>query len=273
MENKTKTTMLLTALVSLSVQIADANLVPNPGFESFSACPVDDNSITDGYADNWSAPTLGTSDYFNACANSGEVLLGVPDNGPGSQTPFDGNGYAGLAAFGTIIGIEYREYIETPLSSPLVGGEEYTVSFYTSLAENSYFSIDSIGAYFSVGQVGLQSILTPLPFNPQINTPSGVFLDDVDNWMLVSGTFTAAGGEDYMVIGNFRDDASTNFSINGGLLQGAQTSYMYIDGVSVVAASAVVPIPSAVWLFSTGLMGLVGMSKFRRVRSTSASFR
>jgi len=256
--------MLLTAFVSLGSGVASANLVPNPGFENYTTCPVGDNSIADGYADSWSAPTVGSSDFHHSCANIVEPLLGVPNNIAGSQSPFDGNGYAGLATYAPLLGQEYREYIETPLTAPLVAGEEYTVSFYTSLADLSFWAADSIGAYLSVGQVGPQSFFDSLPLTPQINTPSGVFLDDSVNWMLVSGTFTAAGGEDHMVIGNFRDDTSTNISVtNGGLIEGAQLTYMYVDGVSVSAAAAV-PIPASAWLFGSGLIGLIGVAKKRK---------
>jgi len=48
--------------------------------------------------------------------------------------------------------------------------------------------------------------------------------------MLVSGPYTAAGGESYITIGSFHDDASQNVQPTGNLWPGAD---YYIDDVSV----------------------------------------
>src|ERR1043166_7746227 len=72
------------------------NLVPNPGFENYSACPSSASQICS--AAPWFQPTTdGTSDFFHTCAlpNIPAVFAGVPDNLYGSQVPHSGQGYAG----------------------------------------------------------------------------------------------------------------------------------------------------------------------------------
>ena len=67
---------------------------------------------------------------------------------------------------------------------------------------------------------------------PQIENPSGNILSDTLNWVQINGEFYANGGEKYITIGNFKDDAHTAFiqNTNGTWIY----SYYYIDDVSVI---------------------------------------
>jgi hypothetical protein len=127
----------------------------------------------------------------------------------------------------------YREYIEAPLLSPLVAGHTYTVSFYVSLASMSDCAIDNIGAYLSDNAVTSTSY-TNLPVVPQVRNPAGSFLNSA-NWTLIQGTyFSASGGESYLTIGNFYDDAQTPTQQTRPSGGGAIYAYYYIDDVSVI---------------------------------------
>ena len=86
-----------------------------------------------------------------------------------------------------------------------------------------------------MGPVGPIGNYAPLAFVPQIESPVNAFLSDTLNWMLVSGTFVAAGGEDHIVIGNFHDDATTNVQPTGNFWPG---TYYYVEDVSVEAQPA-----------------------------------
>lgn len=72
-------------------------------------------------------------------------------------------------------------------------------------------------------------------FTPQINNSSGYF--DSLNWTLVSGTYIASGGENWIVIGNFKDDATTSTSVYNSL--GAPSCYVYIDNVSLTPCTGI----------------------------------
>jgi hypothetical protein len=209
---------------------AQTNLVPNPSFESNTGIPTGYSQIN--LAVSWSTPTNGSPDYFHALAalSSG---MGVPLNDFGYQTPHGaGQAYAGFNALPVNF---YREYVETPLSSPLLAGQSYQVSFYVSLADNCRWAVDKIGAYLSVGPVGPVNTAYNLPFTPQINNPATSYITNKAGWTLISGLYVAAGGEDHIVIGNFFDNPSTvPLAGQGGNFQ---FSYYYLDDVSVALAS------------------------------------
>jgi hypothetical protein len=249
------------ALISFGViQTGSAqNLVPNPSFETFTACPA---GLSDFYATSWSAPTTGSPDYYNACA-APPTGVSVPTNSFGSQAARTGVAYAGFIVRPTN---DYREYVQAQLTQPLLPGQIVQIEFWVSYPEGSRDAIDRIGAYLSVGAVGPIANSSPLPLVPQVESPAGVFLNDETSWMQVTGTYTAAGGETHITLGNFRDNASTNVQQNSGFYPG---SYYYIDDVSVVvvgaAAGPAVPVLSRLGAALLAiLMGAVGGLLLRR---------
>lgn len=219
----------LAALLGPAAAPAHAvNLVPNPSFETYSSCP--DNLGQVDRALPWDIPTTGgSSDYYNSCA-TGISGVSVPANDFGNQGARTGNGYAGFIVRPIN---DYREYITIPLSAPLVASTTYTVEFWLSLCDLSNQSIDRMGAYLSVGPVGPVAGAPTLPYTPQVESPANTFLTDKTNWMQVTGNYTATGGESYITIGNFHDNASTNVSALGAGSYGG--TYYYVDDVSVTA--------------------------------------
>lgn len=218
----------LIALLAATAPVHAVNLVPNPSFETYSSCPDFLSEID--RAVPWDIPTTGgSSDYYNVCA-PGASLVSVPNNSFGTQAPRTGDGYAGIIVRPIN---DYREYITVPLTSPLIASTTYTVEFWLSLVDLSNQAIDRMGAYLSVGPVGPLPGAPTLPYTPQVESPANAFLSDKVNWMQVTGTYTAAGGESYITIGNFHDNASTNISPLGA---GSYTgTYYYVDDVSVTA--------------------------------------
>ncbi|MEP7265972.1 MAG: hypothetical protein ABI772_15820, partial [Bacteroidota bacterium] len=225
-----RTITFLILLITCSV-IQAQNLIPNGDFEQYSGCPDYEGQIDSALY--WKNPTSvnnggGTSDYLNQCATSGS-FVGIPENGLGYQPARSGAGYGGILLY-VLAAASYREYIETPFTSPLVAGSCYHFEMYINLANNCYFNTDDIGIYFSNTLISGITNDDPLPFLPQLNNTAGNFPDTL-NWTLVSGNYTAAGGESYLIIGNFKDDASTNVVIaNNAFLTAA---YFYIDDVSL----------------------------------------
>jgi len=128
--------------------------------------------------------------------------------------------------------------MQDSLLSPLVGGKKYYVTFYVSLADTCMFACNNIGAYLSdstlvyqntgIGKV--KSYLQPQISNDTAHNP----LTDEVNWMKISGSFVAAGGEQYIIIGNFVDDAHVDtIRVNSNTSLYDDCAYYYVDDVIV----------------------------------------
>lgn len=218
----------LLGLLLLSFSSIAQNLVPNYSFEDTLSCdlPIISN------APPWYNPTGTSPDYWNADAML--PLYRVPYNGFGYQPAKTGQAYAGLAtAFFDTSPTNAREYIETPLDSPLVAGKKYCVQFYVNLADSSEYATDGIGAYLSVDSVQDLNTTVNLPYVPQIANPDGNILTDHINWILISGEYTAIGGERFITIGNFKNDADSQTQQVNSSSFWAGWCYYFIEDVYV----------------------------------------
>lgn len=231
----------------LSAGLLAQNLVINPSFENYSSCPNGPSEFES--ANNWTHPfnnvigdTCSTSDLYNSCSFLGQFGVGVPDNIMGSEPAHTGNGYAGIILYEgfaltgctPIFGSNWREYAQGELSSPLQAGQEYCVSFWVSLADNVKWATDDIGVHFSNSQLSVNCTSVSnsvLQVTPQLEY-TGPDLDNANGWTELSWSYTAAGGEQFITIGNYKNDANTSYSCaNAGAFN--PYSYYYIDDVSV----------------------------------------
>lgn len=223
-----KTLYLYTLLFFYSVLgYAQTNLIPNPSFEDTVGCPAGLADISK--AAFWTAPTEGSPDFFYSC-NGGSA--GVPNNLFGNQNAFSGNAYVGIAVYDTWATWSYREYIQVQLNQTLSSGQEYWVTFYVNLSDSSFFAIREIGAYFSNTLIN-SSMDTTLSVVPQIEFTDSV-VTDKNGWVKITGSFTATGNENYMIIGNFNRSQNTSALATNG---NQNYSYYYIDDVCVSSDS------------------------------------
>lgn len=226
-------TFLILVVINANAQIN--NLVPNPSFEEYDSCPNYQAEIF--RASPWFQATQGTCDYFNVCCMIPPTSdgVGVPSNMMGFQYARTGSAYSGLVLlmFINTTNEIYREYIETKLLSPLISGKTYCVQFYVSRSNTSTIVTDSIGVYFSQDSVIDNTSITTLVYPNQIENPTGNYLSDTVAWMEVSGQFIAAGGENFMTIGNFNGNNPADFA------------YYYLDDVSVYSCDETVYVADA----------------------------
>jgi hypothetical protein len=211
------------------------NLVQNPSFEDITFCPTSVAQIDS--AEFWSNPIItvsySTPDLFNACSLSN--LVQVPSNNWGYQNARTGVGYVGFVAYYESYP-DFREYLQGNFSSPLQAGESYEVSFWISLSENSYYSISNIGVFFSDTLTAVLNQPPPnisfLQITPQVSIDS-LQLDNTSTWQKIEWTYTAQGGEEHFIIGNFEDDNNTTYAPAGGSHNDGNLAYYYIDDVAV----------------------------------------
>ena len=193
---------------------------------------------------HWFAATSFAVPFFNACNIQRIRNL---NNGPISwYQPRSGDAFINVVVYsqrelnGTLE--ELRSYPSVKLSNPLEAGCYYEISFYVKKANNdrtnnygnlSYPKIasDRIGAYISKDSLHNYNGSHPTFYNivPQIENPAGNFLTDSLNYVKISGSYQAEGGEQYLTIGNFRSNAETQIYPN----EHGSAQY-FIDDVSVI---------------------------------------
>ena len=193
-----RTSLFILVFFSAEKSLHAQNLVPNPGFEDTLGCVISIPDIT--CLLDWT--TINTGDL---CFN-GAVFF------PPSTIPaYEGTKYGGIEC-----SIDNPEYFQVQLNQTLQAGKRYCVSFRTSVCDWSTQAAPSMGIYFSNGFMTTNPHTTGLNAHVQ---ESVVF--DPTSWQLVSGMYTASGGEDHLVIGCFEN------------VLPSLGPYMYIDMIEV----------------------------------------
>jgi len=202
--------------------------VPNPSFEDTISCPY--NGSID-HVFGWSNGG-GTPDYFNSCCNGISPAFSVPNNWGGYQQAATGNGYCAVGIYANYYP-NAREFIIAQLTTPLTIGKKYDVSFETSLSLNDTM-------YFNCAANKLGALLSTVPYDignpPPIANFAHIYstnnITDTTNWSTINGMIIADSVYQYIIIGNFFDDFSTDTLIFKK--DTFQTAYYFIDDVSVV---------------------------------------
>lgn len=228
-----------------------ANLIPNPSFENTTAfCNgadnqiyVDQSPLVDWIGTDLLSTAISTPDIrrintdMSTCGGSTNVA---------NSTCFTGNKRVGI--FVKTSFANGREYVQVVLNSTLIAGRTYCLSAdlrsqYGS-AGNRLLDTDGFGAHFRNGGViniqtmnGGQHYIGPgsiLNLVPQVQQPAGSIITNACTTF--SQTFVAAGGENRVLLGNFRNDAGTSTAGS------STTSYLLIDNVQLYEVPIVLPI-------------------------------
>lgn len=216
-----KILFLFSFLLIANSLFAQQNLVPNPSFEIYSACPSGPDEVFK--ATDWSAYKE-SPDYFQTCATISQ--FSVPNNMFGYQQPLFGNAYCGFWAYS--FSAFYREIMGSQLVTPLIVGQKYFVSFEVALDNYGQCGTDKIGAKFSTIPF---SFSTPVPINNSAQVYASTIITDTLNWTKIRGSFIADSTYGYIMLGNFFYDINTDTSqITGNPFC---TTYYFIDNVCV----------------------------------------
>ncbi len=196
------------------------NLVLNPSFETHTACPSGSGNDV-AKAIGWDT-CRSSPDYFNTCSTI--PLFQVPINYFGKQVPINGEAYCGLYTYSS--SSFYRELIIGQLTAPLVLTQKYFISLKVNRADSNNvvgYSSNKIGIKFT--KVKQKYV----PINNIAHFYSNSIITDTVNWTKISGSFVADSAYNYLMLGNFFDDANTStFNHGNGVI-----AYYYIDEVCV----------------------------------------
>ncbi|MBK9477836.1 MAG: T9SS type A sorting domain-containing protein [Bacteroidetes bacterium] len=216
------------------------NIVPNGDFENFSTCPNIPTQLF--YATGWFQPhkysgnhnvnAFCSTDFFYQCADS-QSNVSVPMNFMGYQTAHSGTGYMGGALFTPFFaGNGEREYAETKLTQTLVAGKKYNLNYFVSLVNKSRYSITKFDAYFSNDSLlYTSSDRMKIPVTPQIQYNGRI--NDTLNWVQISGSYVAIGGENFLTLGNFHDVTLCD-SLSNPYFAPYPFAYYYYDDITLI---------------------------------------
>jgi len=231
------------------------NLVPNGDFETPSInCSGTISELFYNYTslehwygtDEWSCYPQppsdcnagSTPDYHNSNCNGSANDVGC-GSGNGAIGLFTSTNVEGQLVFGGTVS-QNREYVQVKLNTPLEAGKQYCASMVVKSSYPSPINVssDGIGMWFTDQKVNIDTQNSGEQFigpgsiinaSAQVQNPPGNIIDSTCT--IVSGTFCANGGEEWLVIGNFLEDV--NMSTNDPLGFFLTPNYMVIDDVNV----------------------------------------
>jgi len=221
---------------------AQTNVVPNHSFEVPDSCPATHSFLTPEEGPLHWFSGGGTPDYYQSCVPSPSEAA-VPQNDFAFQYPQDGENYIGLVTYEVNTG-SGREYAMVQLTSPLVQGQTYTVSFYANAAWNGtdslypqhYLASSHIGALFTMqprpwasGDPWTQATGSAHVHHPWI-------IADTVGWTLVSGSFVADSAYLYLMVGNHFNNSITD-TVHFGTYIWSPKAYTLVDNVCVSQGS------------------------------------
>lgn len=232
MIKKTCLTLIAAALTTCLAAQNEFNLVPNYSFEEVEKRIKGGGEVY--MAAPWKAVTSHPVDLYSADAKSSDY--GVPENKYGKEKARTGVNYAGVSFFG-YRGRLPRTYLGTQLTTPLESGKEYCVKFHFSLSDLSKYAVNNLGVYLSNEEIE-DATDGNLSLNPQIMSITNDVQEKQFLWESICGRYTAKGGEQYIIIGNFfPDDKTKQETLRlSREFSGRQNydAYYFIDDVSVI---------------------------------------
>lgn len=195
------------ALALPSLLQAQVNYVNNPGFEM--RCGSDSVYY-------WTGNDSVNCNYHRIYSSCSQIFTS-PLNLWTYQYPHSGESYV----IGTHIAYNNFDftsyYIKNRLKFPLIKNSTYCVRYYLNIGNNSTDAFDAFDVYFGnapdtlAGKLLCMQPITFLP--PQISNTFNNIISDTLNWTAMTGTFTASGGEKFLLFGNLRGTNISTLSI------------------------------------------------------------
>jgi len=228
---------ILLFLLQTNKLYAQYNLVRNYSFEDSVVCPSLGNNPL---PTPWYMPTsFQNGAFLHSC--SLDMYAGVPYNWVGTisfQYAKSGIGYAAIEAM-PIFFFNGRLYLQQKIKSILLANKCYYGEFWISLHNPCKLACNNIAMLLTDTAVSVDTNNYPsgiglIPANPQIFNYGNPVITDTLNWVKISGVFTAQGGEQYITIGNFKDDDSTTTIMVNNSSETANKASYYVDDIHLI---------------------------------------
>jgi OmpA-OmpF porin, OOP family len=156
------------------------------------------------------------------------------DWGSSNETPdickIKENTMAGFRVFG----VNY-EVLRNKLKQTLTANKTYCLQFKIKLRIENKFGINGISVILSEDIQQFKNSQVGLEFGVAVQSHPSIILGLREQWMTISGTFKAKGGENYLYIGNFTSEKTLKIQkLDGSAPDYSDEIYYFIDDVVLV---------------------------------------
>lgn len=191
---------------------------------------------------DWTGGSSGTSFY-------GTAFIYIPDliftniNNPSATS-------ASIGSNELYIDYTFTSSVVDPVDGLANGSRS---AYFSDLSGSKFFETAVTGFQFGTGTQNFSDAMNPIYNNPEslpLNTPIGLYVQFGAD--LASGGSTPTSTDALVTLGG-----SPLFVLPAGLTVNSES-------LGLVNNAFVVPIPAALWLFGSGLLGLVGISRCRK---------
>lgn len=133
-----------------------------------------------------------------------------------------------------VFGVNY-EVLRNELKTPLKVGQKYCFQFKIKLKNTNHFSVNGVSVLISKNYENFVNREDGIKHGVVFQTHPEITLACREDWMIISGQFTAIGGEKYLYIGNFslKEDFKLT-KIDATASEYAEEIYYYIDDVVLI---------------------------------------
>ncbi len=188
------------------------NLVNNPDFEAMQA------KMQVGHTSQIKMQDETFAKYWASASETPDIFFN------------NGNCYAGYRVYG----VNY-EVLRNELKEPLKANVTYCMQFKLKLKYENSFAINGVSVTLSKNIMGFKIPNDAIKNGVVLQTHKDLPLACRDQWMVVSGSFIATGGEKYLYIGNFTPDKDLKLTpVDRDRNSYPDEIYYYIDDVVLV---------------------------------------
>ncbi len=246
---------LLSILLLLSINsVYSQNLLMNGSMEEYNvSCPT---GFTIGSIPNQEIKNIWaiklTPDFYNECVNNSTPLtISIPHNYPGYQWSRTGRGVGGFV--NSIFNLNLTDTLGTEIitffiDDTLKKGVKYNFRFFVSLGDSIGYATDIMEGVLS----SQYSINNPdyISYYSIVSNMGKGIIDDMTNWVEISGIITATGEEKYIHIGRFHlmkswNIKKTNTAARPWTFVDYDRMYYYIDDVALWPCDTIAPVANA----------------------------
>ncbi len=207
------------------MKLSAQNLVPNGSFEQ----------VYKPLKSKYSGNIEQALPWFPAGVGSPDLIF-QGNFSYGFKKAHSGNNYAGIILYDGD-NKDFREYLSIKLINKLENNKKYTIKLKVSAANKSYYYTDELGLVFNSDSL-VRKDWNTISIVPNLKSEKFKAINDTSGWQNLEWEYLANGTEQFLTIGNFRNDINTNLQTSG-IKSAIRLAYIYLDDISITKFIAV----------------------------------